>query len=1631
MSDLILDDISKSISEWNRQAVNGKIFEIESDSVSKALLIVPKMNISTKTDIFVYLCALNLLNAAIKTPEFKHTLSYSTIKTNAGRLIREIDNLKEASITYYYNPEEGCLYIKVEDVIFSFHQVPQTPEILKASFSKPIQWPGIRLQKIAQPLFDKTNRSWKPNIGENITTNFTSQPNIEGQTESLKKQIRGAYDQAPYWENGWKRFASIGSKSLKEMCFALGYTGVRNAIDCILKDAYVFKKGDTSKHEPPLLIKLAQQSKNKMSDCFVTNPGNTDKATGKDLEIEREKNHKEIHILSKNEINEIQDFIKKALEEGNLKCTSDGWYDMPSLAMALKKKGLNKEKYGYPKLTELLKSSLGDSIIIEITGSDCRVKFVTQFKSIELTNTSEVTTSNVTVGDKGYSHITFDKKKLLTLANSVKGSMLPGERDIITEPNGYIVGVNNKSVFVSTPTSPKKQAKANSIIETSLINTVRNFQIGDSIGIISFSHKDFPDNIILLLLPNTVKGYADLLRHAIIEEHYLQAKLLCYFLLDQVDSKSARIPILKIISELKPIYAFNQVTTAIESVQPKTNRKLIGEINSIDKEINKLVKENNIEEAIAKIENLISDNKLDDRSHSNFLLKRAQLYSRIGDYPKAITAYESLIQFNTTHSPKDNNLSHLYTELARIQSRFPELQSEAILNVKHAVRYSGENKYALALLHNLESVNSIDKELSKKRVEYLLEENNADVISRMIDEDISASQFTSPEILNNNGIPTPEIVDSMFFKSIKERAYSKADQYPVFLEIAKGYKMIPTGSYDYGNYISAIAYYAILKGNHIYDNYQKHLSSTSTYTPELVALADSASSYYMESLNSLAHAQEISLLSVLTNYLIINVSKKLRELGVNQKYPQTFSSLLSFCISSNRNELQTVGWSTVIEVGSLSASAWNKLNDQKNGTGTMYGVLSNDQTKDQAFSVINNILCDKIDKRLRPGEFIKKAFKTRESALNNFLKEASGMISYGLTPLLMAPIKDLWAILCNYKFLLKETDHKSVNVINKIIDILSPYVNRQEVERKNLLIQTQKIINNQIRYILANTTYYGRVLFYPLLKRWNNDIQALLDEQVSLTFPQIKVYPDPPYISIVNKLCVINLIIENIGMGTADSYEMEVVLKSKDGTIISTGRDKNPEEIPSGRKIGKLMNLPQIAMELEYIDVETRTTPIYQSELCTTAESVCNFSVQKEPLVPIQTNDILWNDTRIPSKLLFKGREQLLSRLEKHYSSNERDKSYILYGLTRTGKSSILKYLAKLINNKKIVSDGIKKNICCINWDFSTAASHTTVSDFWEYLIYSIIDSKSDGNSNFDEATKADFGGLNQDLRFIDFVKILEVLNRHNYYPFFFVDEFSYISQMIDNGLVGSAFLHQLRQNSLDGKASFIYAGTYDIKKLLSDPQYGITGQLVNSIEYQVGEIDKDAAEQLMRVMEPKLIFSEDAIDRIHELSGDIPYFIQIICKYCGYYAVENPRTVIGFWEVEYVIKLLTGEITISQDSSLKELPPNVFQNNMITPIDPPEINGVISSVCYFNKDNKYNPRGVGMAELENLWGKNHVEGFRPKISEAIKQLLERKIIKQEFDGDLPTYTLVVDLFRRWWTVQHPDIKIELGIINK
>ncbi len=270
----------------------------------------------------------------------------------------------------------------------------------------------------------------------------------------------------------------------------------------------------------------------------------------------------------------------------------------------------------------------------------------------------------------------------------------------------------------------------------------------------------------------------------------------------------------------------------------------------------------------------------------------------------------------------------------------------------------------------------------------------------------------------------------------------------------------------------------------------------------------------------------------------------------------------------------------------------------------------------------------------------------------------------------------------------------------------------------------------------------------------------------------------------------------------------------------------------------------------------------------------------------------------------------------------------------------------------------------------------------------------------------------------------LNYLLEKGFYPMFFIDELSYIKDLMDRGTIGPAFLAALRQYSLDGMASFIFAGTYDIRNLINDEKYGITGQFVHAIEYQVDRIKAPATEELINIIDNKLTFTLDAIEHIKFLSGNIPYFIQIICKGCGDYAVENNRRFIGYPELEKVIRILIGEED-NAISLVKRLPPGKFQNNQYSPLDPQEVTVLLSSLAYFNAD-QLSPRGVGINELERLWSKYKLVEFKPKLATSLQDLIDKKIIYQAEDEGVPVYKFSVDIFRRWWYNKHRDINLEL-----
>ena len=1075
----------------------------------------------------------------------------------------------------------------------------------------------------------------------------------------------------------------------------------------------------------------------------------------------------------------------------------------------------------------------------------------------------------------------------------------------------------------------------------------------------------------------------------------------------------------------QPVIAESSQTVAKEKKLTE-NKSISLNTAQIENKINGLLQSGKAIEALELINDYLKQDNCVGKFRSSLLLKRAQTYSALSDYEAAKVAYKELIEYNETVKSPSNNLSHLYTELARLQNLTEESKDVILSTLTKALKYNPSNSYASTLFEQINSGNYQIRTTNTEDNQLLLDsEELSTTISKMIDIDIKEHMFSHEKIIKNGGTSTPSIAKSIYEEAKRTKDVDMSERYPVYLEAAKAYSVLPVGSYDIQEYLESVAYYAILKGNSLFIRFKKILAEDNPNIVMLTHIKDSACSYYIESLNLLSNIEGEHLLTILANYLKMNIAlvnvQKREQPNISGQFDKVFFN----CVSSSDNNINLIAWATIVAIGTASPKAWNKLTGIKGGTRGLYRVMTSPEKRQSIYSILNRINDDPVNTDLLPGEFLKKSFANRVKRNKQFRDVLAKVLKADFNIHMLTSLDALWKRIPDYMDLLSETDQESKKIGDKVLRNLLPYTSRQsQIERTNLLYQAQDDLEKQISFINDNTTYYGRTFFFPLFTTWRTIIQQNLKEKISKTLPVLQVIPDPHYILKDGADLLVNLIIKNIGESTAEGYHLNVSLTSLNNSSVIKGKSKENKEIPVGSYFDKKMSLPQEFSDCTSLDLVAEISAEYQGEL-TTAQQY-RYTLELEPETSLTEEDIMWKDGPKMSGVLFKGRQDIMDRLSRHYLSVERDKPYILYGLTRTGKSSILLNLKKDLTGKSFLKEGEKFDLISFEWDLSEASGYGNAKDMWQYLLRDTLYDELGEILTVPYRAELD---MSEYPRAKDFKKILQYLKQYKKHPMFFVDEFSHIKILLDKNIINTSFLHTLRQYSLEGLASFIFAGTYDIKELIKDPKYAITGQLVHTIEEQINEIDPASAEELVNVMRDKLSFTEEAIKHIHLLSGDVPYFIQIICKFCGFYAVEKKRRNIGKPELEHVIKILTGESDGEKDSLVKVLPKTIFQNNLYSPQDKKEVNVLISSLCYLN-DNLEVPRSVSTQELQELWSKNGIEAYRPKLAEAITLLLERKVLVQSEDEFIPVYRLSVDLFRRWWKVHYPDIKLEITTIQ-
>ncbi len=1521
-----MTEISKYVEELYNKLIGEESLPISEDSVKDAIRYIEDFDLKDSKSLFTIVAALNLLNAAVKKDNLKSSLYYAYIKNNVSKVadyyLSNKENFKGATV--YYELPRKCFYFNIFDVVFSFHQVKETNQIVNlAANSEPIIWPGIRLQRIAQSVFE---------YGKQLYGGDADRKAMKSEVLSIEKNNK---TMIPCPDCG--RMLSPSAK----FCPNCGFDFSRD--DEIAQDV---SEGEQVQIEVNGLLKIGIVQKKRKSFLDLKLQDNS---------IYRVKyNAISSIMLTPSEIldmstisTQVSNLLHKILLLENISTnsyiiTNSTIQDCTTARVSVITDGGKTILCYLPPIGFSKKKTKNGDRIFCVGNLEVEVCYlsITEMTYRELTEKLVRLIGKLSINPKQTQHI-------YTILSYFRQIVHKSEsREIIRQIKKKIQNVVEVNSEEKTESSNKDNA-----------GTVRDSQT--SIG-------RMPER------PN--------FRLSIVEA----AKV-----------KNVLIEKLPLMSEL--------------------------ECRQVEKELDALIREGKREECLSKSYEVIATKKPTSKYLRSYLDRIVNTEIALDHIEQAKEILAVLIAFSENQKDtKPNNLSHLYISIARLFARTGN-KDDASLALDWAEYIFPKNKKIVSSLRQSTGTKTPETHIDSSQNSTQLEQNiGLDVVvSRMLIQDVEQYAKTQATLEGEEGssplelFNMAEIASSDTTKSFEFRAQ-------MFLDAAAAYLNANMSSKT--EFKLAVAHYARMKGNSLVAKISESVQQYPDSQSHLIAECDSARSYYLEALglyNDLA--QKRYLQELLLKYLKIEDLASQIEGGKTpdpEWYKGTLKKKIRECLNDENVESQKVLYRACIAIGSSSERAWNTLSRDEDGIGPLYSKFSEAKFREKAYSLINSIEGSSVEATNAPGEFLRKIFENRQTRVKELKNRIEDCLSWDFSPFDISSFEEKWRLIEEYKELMSTTDKLALGSINEVINILKPYAGRKDNERYRNLVSSQQILIRSRRVITETTTYYGRILFFHLQEKWLKEISRQIDEKDASSLPQLNILPEPRYIKLNDDgQSVIDFIITNNGDSTAQSFVVNATINGKEYVVF------HEEELSAGDSCGECIESNDFS-QLESVEVLFKLTAKYQGRNLPTLETEAIYEQESGDVL----TDIPWTIKNTPKETIFKGRESKLNTLISHYLSEERYMTYILYGLTRTGKTSILDYLCDRIEGKHIKEDKTKI-IKAFKWSFDEKEfKNIKRSDLWANLLETnIYDKLTDELANAVDAAYHNEQGLPpaDKLSQSDLDIIIDALNGCNIIPLIAIDEFSYIRKIIEEGLLDTTFLKKLREISYSGRACFLYAGTYDIKDI--PKEYGLTGEMNNTYGMPINEIEEEYANELIDVC-PNLIFDDKAKSLIRALSGCVPYWIQWICLNCGKYAIAQKCRHLGLRDINHVVGVMTGEIQPGKKDTWQAIDEINFYNNQIDPNNIAE-HQLISSISFIIKESTHNERGVSMDELNRLWDKYNVdEAIRKNMVHALTELEKRKIIKQFTDETREVYRLNVDLFRRWWFAHHRDLEREFKL---
>lgn len=1591
-----MNQISEDIIKLYDQLEGDESQPIDGSIVDEAISVINNRSAIDSNSLFLLLSALNLLNAAVKTEKHKSQLYYGFIKSKVSKIADVIiqDPASFASTSLFYDSVQKCMYFEVFGVIFSFHQIFETKLIKNvASKNTPIQWTGVRLQRIAQRVYElaKANFDNRNVMAENLVTDRSEKIKKLKKCQDCGNEISPTALFCPHC-------GCIPNESIITNGYHAGdKVQVNYNINKILGEIVSIS---------PIFLKIKRRN----NGIITVRQSSIDSI--QILEEDTSDNIELSPINTKSPISTVQIVDSFDALLSNI---------FPILSIG--NKTLIPTNATVTEINDsgiIITSDTGQSYVLDGIMVNFRKK--TCFKGARL-----------------YCHKLSENGSMYSLLETTFHNVMTIFRKTLLYRRG-ITAKRKKTMlailkFMMDEMTFKKEAY------TEIAKFQKNLlsYFGENAEIIddetqAVSDNEFSKNSSVhanLTIVHPVNLYKTETERLLEGDGLPKLKVLGKINLDALPRKTKKLSASSIsdsiiVSEIpKPlILASDEV---IEFLSKKLTNLSETKCKQLEKELDTLIRNGEKEECLRRSYQIINESRPTPKYLRSYLDRIVNTEIALNHTTEALQSLAYLIVLTEQQSDVNvNSIGHLYITMARLYQK-DNNREEALKAILYAESVKPNNNAITKLKETIQRMDSNGINNSDSSSDTSTPINGSvdtnDSISKMLLEDV-CQEAKRQELLPSNEIIPAEQLFGRAQNKRNDDTESFEGKAQLFLEAAGAY--YNTKQTSSIMYKISVANYARMKGHGMYARFANLIRNNAGEFAELQALCDCACSYYIEALgifNSLGeknHLQEL-----LLKYLQLHFVISQLEGG---KTPDsdwedwTLKAKLQEILFGDSNEEQKVFFRSCIAIGASSENSWNTLSGSPDGLMPMFSAFRDDDNlRKKCCNLINSIENANVDSKLTSGTFLKRIIQHRRTRITKLETCLHDCLEWKFDQFDITTFVSLWDSVLEHSALMTNTDTNSQNIVKEVLNTLANYAGHRENERYRSLVTSQQILLNGQKSITETTTNYGRTFFSHLFNNWLEEIGRQIKEKEAQTLPVLSISCEPAFITKdLSGNGYISIVVTNNGDSTAESFVVTASINGKKYSITHN------EELSAGDCCGERFISPDF-YEIISANVKFDLVAKYQGKELQPREYEATYEVENEDVLSDEI-DIPWTISNTPEEHIFKGREKELRTLIDHYLSKDRSLTYILYGLTRTGKSSILDYLRNRIDGQ-ILKEDSSKHILAFKWYLNEFPyKNSTSAQFWTWALETnIYDKLTDELADKVEAAYGEDGlPPAESLSQIDFCKVVDVLNENNVIPLVTIDEFSFVRLMLKEGLIDATFISTLRNLALAGKACFVYSGTYDIKELPKEKEY-IAGQMNNTLPMPINQIEEQYANELIDAC-PKIIFDEKAKVYIRALSGCVPYWIQWICLACGKYAIASKHRHLGFNEVNDVVRVLTGEVQPGKRDTWESLDETNFHNNQIDPENIAE-HQLISSISYLNRESTQIERGISMDELKRLWDKYSVnEERRLSMTRALASLKDKKILYSFTDEGREVYRLSVDLFRRWWYVHHRDLDLEFSL---